>query len=77
MERRRVRRPPPARLRYLHHGVDDAGQVIRAAWSETALRVLQPDLDDPDAVILRHCHMGLNRGPSLGFALLLAQAGVR
>jgi protein-tyrosine phosphatase len=29
--------------------------------------------DNPDAVVLAHCHMGINRGPSLGFAILLAQ----
>jgi protein-tyrosine phosphatase len=27
----------------------------------------------PDAVALTHCQMGINRGPSLGFAVLLAQ----
>ena len=26
----------------------------------------------PDAVVLAHCHMGINRGPSMGFAVLLA-----
>jgi protein-tyrosine phosphatase len=27
----------------------------------------------PDAVVLTHCHMGINRGPSLGLAVLLSQ----
>ena len=31
------------------------------------------DAAGPDAVVLTHCHMGINRGPSLGFAVLLHQ----
>ena len=29
-------------------------------------------LNDPDAVVLVHCHMGVNRGPSMAYAILLA-----
>ena len=60
-------------VRYLHHGMDDAGQAVPpewfervAGWAEDAYR------EDPDAVVLAHCHMGINRGPSVGFAILLA-----
>ena len=28
---------------------------------------------DDGGVVLAHCHMGINRGPSLGFAILLHQ----
>jgi hypothetical protein len=27
---------------------------------------------ESDGVVLAHCHMGINRGPSMGFAILLA-----
>lgn len=58
-------------LRYLHHGMDDAGQRVPRSWFDEAVQWV---LDaGPDAVVLTHCHMGINRGPSLGFAVLLAQ----
>lgn len=58
-------------IRYLHHGMDDAGQAVPAEWFERAVSWI--DAAGPDAVVLTHCHMGINRGPSLGFAVLLAQ----
>ncbi len=60
-------------VRYLHHGMDDAGQSVPPAWFERAVSWVEAArAQDPDAVVLTHCHMGINRGPSLGFALLLA-----
>ena len=56
---------------YLHHGMDDAGQAVPAEWFERAVSWIESA--GPDAVVLTHCHMGINRGPSLGFAVLLAQ----
>ena len=58
-------------LAYLHHGMDDAGQAVPAAWFTRAVSWVEAA--GPDAVVLTHCHMGINRGPSLGFAVLLAQ----
>jgi hypothetical protein len=59
---------------YLHHGMDDAGQAVPAAWFEQAVSWIEAAYaENPDAVVLTHCHMGINRGPSLGFAVLLAQ----
>jgi hypothetical protein len=59
---------------YLHHGMDDAGQAVPAEWFEEAVSWIETAYaDNPDAVVLTHCHMGINRGPSLGFAVLLAQ----
>ena len=59
---------------YLHHGMDDAGQTVPAAWFEEAVSWIEAAYaQNPDAVVLTHCHMGINRGPSLGFAVLLAQ----
>ncbi len=60
-------------VRYLHHGMDDAGQAVPYEWFEHAVSWVEDAWrDDPDAVVLAHCHMGINRGPSLGFAILLA-----
>ena len=56
---------------YLHHGMDDAGQAVPLEWFERAVGWIESA--GPDAVVLTHCHMGINRGPSLGFAVLLAQ----
>jgi dual specificity phosphatase 3 len=56
---------------YLHHGMDDAGQQVPAAWFDAAIDWIEAG--GPDAVVLTHCHMGINRGPSLGFAVLLHQ----
>lgn len=61
-------------VRYLHHGMDDAGQAVPPEWFEHAVRWIEDAwAEDPEAVVLTHCHMGINRGPSLGFAVLLAQ----
>ncbi len=56
-------------IAYLHHGMDDAGQQVPFTWFDEALAWI--DAAGPDAVVLTHCHMGINRGPSLGFAVLL------
>jgi hypothetical protein len=51
-------------------GVDDAGQAMPGEWfdagTEYALDHLQAG-----GTVLAHCHMGINRGPSLGFAIML------
>ncbi len=62
------------RVRYLSHGMDDAGRSVPPEWFGHAVAWVEEALtQDPDAVVLANCHMGINRGPSLGFALLLAQ----
>lgn len=58
-------------LEYFHHGVDDAGQVVPAEWFQTGVDYALAALES-GGVVLTHCHMGINRGPSLGFAVLLA-----
>lgn len=61
-------------VRYLHHGMDDAGQSVPLEWFEHAVSWVEAAwAQDPGAVVLSHCHMGINRGWSLGFAVLLAQ----
>jgi dual specificity phosphatase 3 len=57
---------------YLHHGIDDAGQRVPAEWFETGVGYALEAIES-GGIVLTHCHMGINRGPSLGFAVLLAQ----
>lgn len=57
---------------YLHLGMDDAGQEVPHAWFEEAVSWAMAAIED-GGTVLTHCHMGINRGPSLGFAVLLAQ----
>jgi protein-tyrosine phosphatase len=57
---------------YLHHGMDDAGQQVPGEWFEVAVGWTLEALAQ-GGTVLAHCHMGINRGPSLGFAVLLAQ----
>lgn len=59
-------------IQYCHNGVDDAGQHMPDEWFDTIAETGQAALDRRDAVLL-HCHMGINRGPSAAFALLLTQ----
>ena len=57
---------------YLHHGMDDAGQQVPAAWFDRGVDWALEAIEG-GGTVLTHCHMGVNRGPSLGFAVLLAQ----
>ncbi|WP_445257939.1 protein-tyrosine phosphatase family protein [Nocardioides aurantiacus] len=57
---------------YLHHGMDDAGQRVPGAWFDRGVDWALDALEE-GGTVLTHCHMGINRGPSLGFAVLLAQ----
>ncbi len=60
-------------LRYFHHGVDDAGQRIPGTWFERLVSWSIPALSQTESKLYVHCHMGVNRGPSAAFAILLAQ----
>jgi protein-tyrosine phosphatase len=57
---------------YLQHGMDDAGQRVPAEWFDVAVDWSVAAIED-GGTVLTHCHMGVNRGPSLGFAVLLEQ----
>jgi dual specificity phosphatase 3 len=60
-------------LNYLWAGIDDAGQLVPDEWFDKTVGHVTAALADPRSVVLTHCHMGINRGPSLGYAVLLAQ----
>jgi hypothetical protein len=52
-------------------GVDDNGGTRSDAWFEAFTTVVDTILADPERRILVHCHMGVNRGPSALYAILL------
>ncbi|MCC5952274.1 MAG: dual specificity protein phosphatase family protein [Acidimicrobiia bacterium] len=58
---------------YVHLGVDDAGQRLPDEWFDRGIGAAVGALALPDTRVLVHCHMGINRGPSLAFAVLLHQ----
>ena len=57
---------------YRHHGMDDAGQEVPLEWFDEAVGSALEAIEG-GGIVLAHCHMGVNRGPSLGLAVLLAQ----
>lgn len=59
-------------ITYLHHGVDDAGQRMPDWWFDEGVAFALDTLSRPGTKVLTHCHMGINRGPSMAFAILLA-----
>jgi protein-tyrosine phosphatase len=59
-------------LHYVHSGIDDAGQRVPGEWFDVLVDDALAAIE-AGGVVLTHCHMGINRGPSLGYAVLLAQ----
>lgn len=58
------------RINYQWLGVDDAGQRMPDEWFARGTSFICESLD-AGGVALPHCHMGINRGPSMGFAAML------
>ena len=56
---------------YASIGTDDYGARQPDAWFDAGLAFAADALSDPDALLLVHCHMGINRGPSMAFRILL------
>lgn len=59
-------------LTYVHVGVDDDGGRQADEWFDEGVAAGLAALERGDTV-LAHCHMGINRGPSMGLAVLLAR----
>jgi len=57
---------------YRWDGIEDAGQRVPGAWFEGIAGWALAAMEEPGAKVLTHCHMGINRGPSAGLAVLLA-----
>lgn len=60
-------------IRYVWAGVDDHGGTQAGAWFDTVLAELGDAIEDPAETILVHCQMGVNRGPSMAYRILLEQ----
>lgn len=52
-------------------GTDDDGAAQPDSWFDDGLAFAVDALSHPDAVLLVHCHMGINRGPSMAYRILL------
>lgn len=66
-----VRRHAPE-ITYLYNPTDDDGWSRPARFFDRGVDFATSALGDPRHKVLSHCHMGINRGPSLGFAIQLA-----
>lgn len=51
----------------------DDGQPKPTAWFDGAIDFAIAALAQPGTIVLAHCAAGINRGPSLGFAIMRAQ----
>lgn len=58
---------------YLWNGVDDDGHAKPVEWFKRAIDFALPALALPGTKIYAHCQAGINRGPSLAYAILRAQ----
>lgn len=58
---------------YLWNGVDDDGLTKPVEWFKKAIDFALPALALPNTKIYAHCAAGVNRGPSLAYAILRAQ----
>jgi dual specificity phosphatase 3 len=52
-------------------GTDDDGDTKPDEWFDAGLAFSADALSDADAILLVHCHMGINRGPSMAYRILL------
>jgi len=60
-------------ITYVWHGVDDDGGRRDDSWFDEVTGIITGILaSDPEAKVVVHCHLGLNRAPSIVFATLLA-----
>jgi dual specificity phosphatase 3 len=54
-------------------GADDEGLPQADEWFDAGLEFAGDALQNPQAVLLVHCHMGINRGPTMAYRILLEQ----
>ena len=52
-------------------GADDAGLPQDDEWFDAGLEFASEALRDTESVLLVHCHMGINRGPTMAYRILL------
>ena len=59
-------------ITYLHHGVDDDGEGPPDWWFDLGVGFAMGALAEADSSVFTHCHMGINRGPTMAYAILLS-----
>lgn len=59
-------------IRYHHVPTDDDGYGQPGDWFSSGVQAALTAFKDPHRKVLVHCHMGVNRAPSMVFAVLLA-----
>ncbi|MDK1011408.1 MAG: dual specificity protein phosphatase [Actinomycetota bacterium] len=52
-------------------GADDAGLRQPDAWFDNGVEFAMDAMQEPGSVLLVHCHMGINRAPSMAYRILL------
>jgi hypothetical protein len=57
-------------VNYLWDGIDDRPRAAKALWFERVTAWAVAAIES-GGTVLTHCHMGINRGPSAGYAILL------
>jgi protein-tyrosine phosphatase len=60
-------------IRYHYLGTHDDGTEQDDEWFRSGIAALQIAQQNVNSVMMVHCHMGVNRGPSMAFAFLLEQ----
>ena len=58
-------------IHYHYLGTHDNGGAQSDAWFDAGIAVLHKARAAGDPRLLVHCHMGINRGPSMAYAMLL------
>ncbi len=56
---------------YTWLGTHDLGGDQDFSWFDEGVAAITRALEDPDARVVVHCHMGVNRAPSMAYAALL------
>jgi dual specificity phosphatase 3 len=59
-------------VKYHHIATDDDGYQQPDAWFERGVAAALNSISTEEGKIFVHCHMGVNRAPSLAFAILLS-----
>lgn len=60
-------------VNYIWLGTHDDGGRQDDGWFAHGVAAVRKVFADPDRRVVVHCHMGINRAPSMAFAILLAQ----
>lgn len=60
-------------IAYHYCGTDDDGHGQSDQWFDAVVRAATEARSNPEAKLIVHCHMGVNRAPSAALAIMLAE----